>query len=142
MAGLARLGLKPFAQEGHRLWQLNSVLVPEGIDDAAVRSQLLRDYNIEISGGLGPIKGKVWRIGVMGYSAQRGNIRLLLSALEDILEEHGHPVEKGSAPHAAQAIYEECEAHRQRATAADGADSGAGETIGAESVAQGVAHKE
>jgi alanine-glyoxylate transaminase/serine-glyoxylate transaminase/serine-pyruvate transaminase len=74
MAGLNQLGLKPFAQEGHRLWQLNAVWVPEGINDLEVRTQLLRKYNIEIGGGLGDYKGKIWRIGTMGYSAQEFNI--------------------------------------------------------------------
>ncbi|MDQ3812830.1 MAG: alanine--glyoxylate aminotransferase family protein, partial [Armatimonadota bacterium] len=102
MSGLTALGLEPFAQEGHRLWQLNAVRIPDGIDDVAVRSRLLRDHNIEISGGLGPIKGKVWRIGTMGYSAQRMNVWLLLSALEEILEDMGHPVKSGTASHAAE----------------------------------------
>jgi alanine-glyoxylate transaminase/serine-glyoxylate transaminase/serine-pyruvate transaminase len=150
MAGLLELGLKPFAQEGYRLWQLNAVWIPEGIDDVAVRSRLLRDFNIEIGGGLGEYKGRIWRIGVMGYSAQRGNIRLLLSALEDILEDMGHVVQKGSATDAAQEIYE---AHDREldinthasALAAPDPDTraaGMGETVGAETAAQGVAHRD
>ena len=149
MAGLGNLGLEPFAQEGHRLWQLNAVKIPEGIDDQAVRTRLLRDFNIEISGGLGPIKGKVWRIGVMGYSAQRANIRLLLSAMEDILEDFGHPVERGGATSAAQDVYDAHEAEEKRLSSQDvlvakqeySENSGMGETISAESVAQGVAHE-
>lgn len=149
MAGLGNLGLEPFAQEGHRLWQLNAVKVPEGIDDQAVRTRLLRDFNIEISGGLGPIKGKVWRIGVMGYSAQRANIRLLLSALEDILEDFGHKVERGGATSSAQDVYDAHEAEEEIASREDvlvarqeySGNSGMGETISAESVAQGVAHE-
>ena len=118
--------------------------IPEGIDDAAVRARLLRDFNIEISGGLGPIKGKIWRIGVMGYSAQRSNIRLLLSALEDILEDLGHKSDKGSATDAAQEVYEAHEAELQARTHAETAATpdGVGETISAESVAQGVAHRD
>jgi alanine-glyoxylate transaminase/serine-glyoxylate transaminase/serine-pyruvate transaminase len=147
MAGLAQLGLKPSAQEGHRLNQLNAVWIPEGIDDVAVRTRLLRDYNIEIGGGLGDFKGKVWRIGVMGYSAQRNNIRLLLSALEDILEDFGHKVE-GSATDAAQHIYDAYDAETQKnqeglVAKSDAAQShdAMGETIAAEDVAQGVAHQ-
>lgn len=146
MAGLQNLGLKPFAQEGHRLWQLNAVKVPEGIDDQAVRTRLLRDFNLEISGGFGPVQGKIWRIGVMGYSAQRANIRLLLSALEDILEDFGHPVERGGATSAAQDVYDAYEAEQQksqqeilRADQEYSNNRGMGETIGAESVARGVA---
>jgi alanine-glyoxylate transaminase/serine-glyoxylate transaminase/serine-pyruvate transaminase len=155
MAGLEKLGLEPFAQEGHRLWQLNAVKIPAGIDDVTVRGRLLRDFNIEISGGLGDGKGKIWRIGVMGYSAQRANIRLLLSALEDILEDLGHSVERGAATDAAQQIYEAHEAQtekarREQVLVASGDeysddysdDGGMGETIGAEEVAQGVAHED
>jgi len=138
-AGLHTLKLEPFAQEGHRLWQLNAVKIPAGIDEAQVRSRLLRDFNIEISGGLGPIKGQVWRIGVMGYSAQRNNIRLLLTALEEILSDQGYPVERGAAPEAAQHIYD---AHdKAQAQNLSPEDAGLGETIGAEDVAQGVARK-
>jgi len=149
MAGLSALQLKPFAQEGYRLWQLNAVHIPEGIDDVKVRTRLLRDFNIEIGGGLGDFKGKIWRIGVMGYSAQRGNIRLLLSALEDILDDMGHPIQKGAATDAAQDVYE---AHDRDDAQTSGAvlvanaetgskSSGMGETIGAEDVAQGIAHQ-
>jgi alanine-glyoxylate transaminase/serine-glyoxylate transaminase/serine-pyruvate transaminase len=144
MAGLGQLGLEPFAQEGHRLWQLNAVKVPAGIDDAEVRSQLLRKYNIEISGGLGHLKGKIWRIGTMGYSATHSNIRLLLSALEDILEDAGHRVDKGSCTDAAEEVYESYEADSalMAKAFAEIPDSGIGETIAAESVARGVAHKD
>lgn len=151
MAGLEKLNLPPFAQEGHRLWQLNAVRIPDGIDDATVRTRLLRDFNIEISGGLGPVKGKVWRIGVMGYSAQRANIRLLLSALEDILEDLGHRVERGGATSAAQDVYDAHEAELEKVSRTNvlvakedehADDRGMGETISAESVAQGVAHEE
>jgi alanine-glyoxylate transaminase/serine-glyoxylate transaminase/serine-pyruvate transaminase len=149
MAGLKQLGLEPFAQEGHRLCQLNAVKIPQGIDDVAVRTRLLRDYNIEIGGGLGDFKGKIWRIGVMGYSAQRNNIRLLLSALEDILEDMGHQTEKGSATDAAQEIYDaydaETAANKEVLVTKNAEDKtepdAMGETVGAEDVAQGVAHQ-
>ena len=109
MAGLEKLGLKPFAQEGHRLWQLNSVWIPEGIDDVNVRSALLKKYNIEISGGLGDVKGRIWRIGTMGASATHANIRLVLAALEDILGQSGHTFERGAAGAAAEAVYTQYE---------------------------------
>jgi alanine-glyoxylate transaminase/serine-glyoxylate transaminase/serine-pyruvate transaminase len=136
MAGLDQLGLKPFAQEGHRLWQLNAVWVPEGINDLEVRTQLLRKYNIEIGGGLGDYKGKIWRIGTMGYSAQEFNILNLLSALEDILEDLGHKLENGEARDAAEAVYAEHEKGLQTRQS----NGGQGETIGAETVAKGIAH--
>ena len=137
MAGLKKLGLEPFAQEGHRLWQLNAVRIPAGIDDMTVRSRLLRDHDIEISGGLGDGKGKIWRIGTMGYSAQAGNIRLLLSALEDIFQEMGLPIEPGAGTDAANAVYR---AHAKLAEEGK-LNVGLGETIGAEDVAQGIAHQ-
>jgi hypothetical protein len=120
------------------------VKVPAGVDDAEVRSQLLRKYNIEISGGLGHLKGKIWRIGTMGYSATHSNIRLLLSALEDILEDLGHRVDKGSCTDAAEEVYESYDADSALTARAfaEIPDSGTGETIAAESVARGVAHKD
>jgi alanine-glyoxylate transaminase/serine-glyoxylate transaminase/serine-pyruvate transaminase len=64
---------------------LNAVKIPDGVDDGAVRKRLLEDYGIEIGGGLGVFKGKVWRIGLMGTSASRRNVTTLLGALKEIL---------------------------------------------------------
>src|ERR1041385_1026260 len=61
-SGLNELGLSIGSQEGHQLWQLNAVTVPEGVDEANVRKRLLTDYNIEVGAGLGPMKGKIWRV--------------------------------------------------------------------------------
>jgi alanine-glyoxylate transaminase/serine-glyoxylate transaminase/serine-pyruvate transaminase len=135
MAGLGALGLEPFAQEGHRLWQINVVKVPEGINDQVVRTRLLQEYNIEIGAGLGPVKGQIWRVGVMGYSANRSNVLLLLSAMENILADLGHPHVNG-ATEAAMKIYSEYD----RAQSA--APVSVGESIPSESVAQGVAHRD
>jgi alanine-glyoxylate transaminase/serine-glyoxylate transaminase/serine-pyruvate transaminase len=90
-AGLVDRGFELFAQEGHRLPELTSVLVPperlpEGLDEAGVRGRLLSDYGIEIGGGLGPVDGKVWRIGCMGHTARIRNVTLLLAALDEILD--------------------------------------------------------
>jgi len=82
---LDKIGLKPFVKEDERLPQLTSVSVTEGIDEAKVRSSLLNDYNIEIGAGLGELAGKVWRIGLMGYSSRKENITLLLAALQRLL---------------------------------------------------------
>ena len=147
MAGLLELGLEPFAQEGHRLWQINAVKVPAGLDDQEMRTRLLREYNIEIGAGLGPIKGQVWRIGVMGYSANRSNILLVLQAMEDILQDMGHPVKSGAANDAAQAVYHDYD--RQNKAKArpkielqtEPDDENVGESIPSESVAVGVAHR-
>jgi len=83
--GLERLGLKFVVDEASRLPQLNAVYIPEGVDDAAVRSQLLESYNLEIGAGLGALAGKAWRIGLMGFGARRENVALCLKALEDVL---------------------------------------------------------
>ncbi len=99
-AGLGALGLELAAEEGHRLPMLNAVTVPDGVDEAAVRSYLLREHGIEIGGGLGPMKGKVWRIGLMGESSRRGSVLAVLSALEQALR-----AEPGTALAAAQASY-------------------------------------
>lgn len=103
--GLEAMGLELFAQEGHRLPMLTSVRIPEGIEDAKVRKTLLERYGIEIGGGLGPVKGQIWRIGLMGYSSQRSNVLQFLSALESILREEGFKLEDGQAVKAAEKYY-------------------------------------
>lgn len=88
--GLTKLGLELFADEGHRLPELTTVAVPPrlppGMDEAAVRAALLDRYDIEIGGGVGPLAGKVWRIGCMGHTARRRNVLALLGALAEVLE--------------------------------------------------------
>jgi alanine-glyoxylate transaminase/serine-glyoxylate transaminase/serine-pyruvate transaminase len=83
--GLEAMDLPPFVPEEHRLPSLTTATLMPSIDDAAVRRRLLDEYNVEISGGFGPLKGKVWRIGLMGYSSRRENVTLLLAALRAIL---------------------------------------------------------
>jgi len=83
--GLDALDLPPLVPRAYRLPTLTTAQLPPSIDDAAVRRRLLDDYNIEIAGGFGPLKGKVWRIGLMGFSSRRENVALLLAALKDIL---------------------------------------------------------
>ncbi len=95
-AGLEAMGLALHTQPGHRLSTLTTVRIPEGIDDAHIRNRLLSDYNIEIGGGLGALKGKIWRIGLMGYSSSEQNILLFLSALEKLLAEEGYKTETGA----------------------------------------------
>ncbi|MCC6730516.1 MAG: alanine--glyoxylate aminotransferase family protein [Chthonomonadales bacterium] len=85
LEGLAALDIHPFAREGYRLPTLNAMALPEGLDDAAVRRRLLVDYGIEIGGGLGELKGRVWRIGTMGESATPRNVEMLLGALGRVL---------------------------------------------------------
>ena len=83
---LEKIGLKPFVKEDDRLPQLTAVSVPEGIDEAKLRKSLLDDYNIEIGAGLGELAGKVWRIGLMGFSSNKGNIKALVNTLKKILQ--------------------------------------------------------
>lgn len=84
--GIEALGLKIASQEGHQLWQLNALSVPEGTDEAAVRKKLLDDYGIEIGAGLGPLKGKIWRVGLMGETATEANVNRFLGALTECLK--------------------------------------------------------
>lgn len=104
-AGLSAMGLELAAQEGHRLPQLAAVKVPDGIDDARVRDRLLRLFNIEVGAGLGPFKGKVWRIGLMGEGSRRENVMLVLSAMEEILSSMGFEISRGRALAAADEAY-------------------------------------
>lgn len=100
-AGLEALGLNFVVAEADRLPQLNSVTIPDGVDEAAVRNQLLNEFNLEIGAGLGSLAGKVWRIGLMGHSSRAENILLCISALEAVL---GDKVNQGVAIAAAQAV--------------------------------------
>lgn len=99
-AGLEAMGLGYIPE--HSLTTLNAVHVPEGIDDAVVRQRLLHEYDVEIGAGLGPFKGKAWRIGLMGSSSTEQNVVLILSALENILADLGHSFDKGGALAAAR----------------------------------------
>lgn len=83
--GLDAMDLPPFVPLDYRLATLTTPQIPPGVDDQSVRNRLLDEYNIEIAGGFGPLKGKVWRVGLMGYSSRKENITLLLAALESIL---------------------------------------------------------
>lgn len=105
VAGLNELGLTPLPPAEHRLPMLTCVKLPGQIDDAAVRTQLLQTFGIEIGGGLGPLKGKVWRIGLMGESCTEANVLTLLNALEDILFRSGGLSTPGVALQAAARAY-------------------------------------
>jgi alanine-glyoxylate transaminase/serine-glyoxylate transaminase/serine-pyruvate transaminase len=83
--GLAALGLDLLPPEGERLWTLNAVRVPEGMDETAVRRTLLERFDIEIGAGLGPLAGKIWRVGLMGSGSSEPVILLLLAALGEAL---------------------------------------------------------
>jgi len=104
-AGLAAIGIDYATQPGHALPQLNAVRIPSGADDATVRKALLERFGIEIGAGLGAFKGKVWRIGLMGYASRQANVLVLLAALEQLLAEQGLRFEQGAALAAANAVY-------------------------------------
>ena len=84
-AGLSELGISYLVDKSSRLPQLNSVFIPEGSDDAKVRSSLINDFNIEIGAGLGDLAGKIWRIGLMGHTSRKENVELCLKALKKVL---------------------------------------------------------
>ncbi|QDE29850.1 MULTISPECIES: pyridoxal-phosphate-dependent aminotransferase family protein [Shewanella] len=86
--GLTKLGFEFVVEEASRLPQLNTVYIPDGVDDAAVRKYLLEEYNLEIGAGLGALAGKAWRIGLMGFSARRENVAICLYALEESLNQN------------------------------------------------------
>ena len=102
VAGIEAMGLQMAVAPENRLWSLNAVTVPDGIDDARVRARLL-DEDIEIGGGLGPLKGKIWRIGLMGSGSTRENVLLVLDALGRALKAEGWKCESGAE--AAHAVY-------------------------------------
>ena len=104
--GLAAIGMEYAAQEGHQLPMLNAVHIPDGVDDASVRKNLLQRFGIEIGAGLGAFKGKVWRIGLMGYASRSANVLLLLAALEQLLSEQGYTFNPGAGIAAANQTYQ------------------------------------
>jgi len=89
------MGLVLHAQKGYRASVVTAVRVPPGVDDLRVKQGLLNQFGIEIAGGLGPLKGQIWRIGLMGYSSKEENVLYLLSALEEMLVRVGYSVERG-----------------------------------------------
>jgi alanine-glyoxylate transaminase/serine-glyoxylate transaminase/serine-pyruvate transaminase len=104
-AGFEAMGLKFVVPEDERLPQLNAVSIPAGVDEAAVRSALLGEYNLEIGAGLGAMAGKIWRVGLMGYASNRTNVLFCLGALDAVLSGMKAPIESGVAVDAARAVY-------------------------------------
>jgi alanine-glyoxylate transaminase/serine-glyoxylate transaminase/serine-pyruvate transaminase len=108
IAGVEAMGLEVFVKNpADRLPTVTGVRIPEGIEDKKARGQLLDEFNIEIAGGLGPVKGKIWRVGLMGYSSQRQNVLLFLAALEKVLLDQGFRVPSGAGVGAAVQSYRE-----------------------------------
>lgn len=104
VAGVEAMGLKMAVAPEDRLWTLNAVAIPEGVDDMKVRGRLLNEFDIEVGGGLGVFKGKVWRVGLMGAGSTENNVLLLLGALEKCLKAEGYKV-AGSGVSAAADFY-------------------------------------
>ena len=104
VAGVEAMGLKMHVAPDERLWTLNTVCIPDGVDDVRVRRRLLEEFNIEVGGGLGTLKGRVWRVGLMGSGSTANNVFLLLAALEKCLLGEGFKI-RDSGVSAAAAIY-------------------------------------
>jgi len=104
-AGLESMGLKYLVKEQYQLPQMNAVMCPEGVDEAAVRRTLLNEFGLEIGAGLGPLAGKIWRFGLMGYSCRADNVMLCLAALGSVLSDLGASLHVGDAEAAAHAAY-------------------------------------
>ena len=100
-AGIGAMGLSLLPPEPERLWTLNAIRVPDGVDEAAVRKQLLQQFDIEVGAGLGPLAGKIWRVGLMGASSTPAIILLFLGAFESVLRAQGAAVPRGAGTAAA-----------------------------------------
>jgi alanine-glyoxylate transaminase/serine-glyoxylate transaminase/serine-pyruvate transaminase len=109
-AGLEAMGIGLLVKNpADRLPTVTAVLVPDGIDEVKVRNQLLDEFNIETAGGFGPLKGKIWRVGLMGHVSQKGNVLLFLAAFEKVLLENGYRAPAGAGVAAAIKCYTEAE---------------------------------
>ncbi|MGI6686334.1 MAG: pyridoxal-phosphate-dependent aminotransferase family protein [Bacillota bacterium] len=106
IAGLEAMGMKMLVQPEYRLAPLNTVIIPDGIDDLKVRKALLNDYSIEIGGGLGDLKGKIWRIGLMGYGSTKRNVVLVLTTLANVLADLGYKADIANALAAVREVYQ------------------------------------
>jgi len=104
VAGIEAMGLDMAVPVGERTPQLNAVSIPDGVDEAAIRKHLLQEHNLEIGAGLGPLAGKIWRIGLMGQSCTMDNVTFCLETLETALHNAGAKINVGQASKAAQAV--------------------------------------
>ena len=104
-AGAKALGLSFIVPEAERLPQLNAITIPDGVDEATIRRELLTQFNLEIGAGLGVLAGKVWRIGLMGYASNPRNVLLCITALEAVLSQYNAHINKGEAIEAVRQAY-------------------------------------
>jgi len=106
IAGVEAMGLELLVKKPkERLVTVTPVMIPAAVDDLKFRNQLLDEFNIEIAGGIGPLKAKIWRLGLMGYCAQKANVLLLLAAMEKVLVDQGARVAPGAGVAAAIGNY-------------------------------------
>jgi (S)-ureidoglycine-glyoxylate aminotransferase len=101
------MGLKLFGDQTHKMPNVTGVVIPDGIDGEKVRGALLADFGIEIGTSFGPLKGRIWRIGTMGYNCRKQNVLITLSALETVLAAQGFKLPRGAAADAALSSYRE-----------------------------------
>lgn len=106
IAGIKAMGLKLFGDESCKMPVVTCVQIPDGMDGESVRHMLLAQFGIEIASSFGPLAGKIWRIGTMGYSCRRENVLFVLAGLEAVLLRHGAVIEAGKALQAALDVYE------------------------------------
>jgi (S)-ureidoglycine-glyoxylate aminotransferase len=105
-AGLSAMGLKLYGDQRHRMPNVNGVLIPDGIDGEKIRQDMLLEFGIEIGTSFGPLRGRIWRIGTMGYNARREPVLLCLAALEAALQRQGFRLPAGAGVTAATAVFD------------------------------------
>ena len=108
--GLRAIGLDLFGDQAHKMPNVTGVHIPEGIDGERVRKTMLEDFNIEIGTSFGPLHGKIWRIGAMGYNARKDAVLVTLGALEAVLAAEGAKLRRGAGVDAALGVYREAKA--------------------------------
>ncbi len=113
MAGLESMGLTLYGDIRHKMANVTGVVIPEGVDGERVRAALLAEFNLEIGTSFGPLRGRIWRIGTMGYNATSGNVLFCLSSLEKVLGDQGFRLTAGAGAAAAQAVFDTSEAPRR-----------------------------
>jgi (S)-ureidoglycine-glyoxylate aminotransferase len=110
LAGIAAMGLRPFGDLAHKMPNVTGILIPDRIDGERVRTGMLEDFGIEIGSSFGPLKGRIWRIGAMGYNCRKQNVGTTLAALETVLRAEGFKAPAGAGVDAALAVYRDHEA--------------------------------
>ena len=101
VAGARAMGLTVFGDDGHRMTNVTGIVIPDGVDGECVRRRMREDFEIEIGAAFGPLQGKIWRIGAMGYNAMKHKVLITLGALENVLRAEGFAVPAGAGVDAA-----------------------------------------